>query len=85
MNAYMQQNFAQVEPIVALPADNAISPEEYGKRASHWLYSASSLLAKKRDDAYADGVGEENELTFTQREIDFLIDGIERISRKLSP
>lgn len=84
MTLYMEKNFAQVEPIVALPSHSAISPEEYAKRASVWLSSAATLLAEKRDDAYADGVGEENDLTFTQREIDFLIDGIERISRKLS-
>lgn len=81
---YLQKNFAEIEPIVALPAHAGVSAEDYAKRASGWLSSAASLLSAKRDDAYQDGVGEENDLTFTQREIDFLIDGIERISRKLS-
>jgi len=41
------------------------------------------MLTEKRDAAYdEDGIREENDLRFTQREIDFLIDGLERLERK---
>lgn len=78
------KNFAEIEPIVALSNTTAIPQEEYNRRASSWLARAAQMLTEKRDAAYEDGVGEENDLTFTQREIDFLIDGIERLERKLA-
>ena len=74
--------FAEIEPIVALSNTTAIPPAEYNRRASAWLNRAAEMLTEKRDDAYRAGVGEENDLTFTQREIDFLIDGLERLGRK---
>lgn len=81
---FEHRNFAELEPIVVLADHAAIQPAEYNNRASAWLNRAAKMLTEKRDDAYRDGVGEENDLTFTQREIDFLIDGIERHSRKLA-
>lgn len=78
------KNFAEIEPIVALSNTTAIPPAEFSKRASAWLNRAAEMLTEKRDAAYEDGVGEENDLTFTQREIDFLIDGLERLGRKLA-
>lgn len=80
-NIFSEKNFAEAEPIVALASHAGVSADVYKARASAWLSRAASLLSEKRDRAYEDGVGEENDLTFTQREIDFLIDGIERISR----
>ncbi|MGP4670618.1 hypothetical protein ACSV5N_01450 [Agrobacterium salinitolerans] len=74
--------FTEIEPIVALSNTAAIPQEEYNRRASAWLNRAAEMLTEKRDDAYRDGISEENDLTFTQREIDFLIDGIERLARK---
>lgn len=81
---FEDKNFAEIEPIVALASHAGVKPTEYGQRASAWLTKAAQLLIKKRDWSYSDGFGEENDLTFTQREIDFLIDGIERIGRKLA-
>ena len=89
--AMPEKNFAEIEPIIALASHGGISVEDYQARAAGWLGRAAGwlgraalLLIEKRDRAYQDHIGEENDLTFTQREIDFLIDGIERISRKLA-
>lgn len=79
-----KENFAEIEPIVVLASHAGVTKDVYNDRASTWLNRAALLLTEKRDRAYDDGVGEENDLTFTQREIDFLIDGIERISRTLA-
>ncbi|NTA35975.1 hypothetical protein [Agrobacterium salinitolerans] len=76
-------SFAEIEPIVALSNTTAIPQEEYNRRASAWLNRAAEMLTEKRDRAYEKFVQEENYLTFTQREIDFLIDGLERLGRKL--
>ena len=77
-------SFAEIEPIVALSNTTAIPQDEYNRRASAWLNRAAEMLTEKRDRAYAYRIREENDLTFTQREIDFLIDGIERLGRKLA-
>ncbi|WP_107327707.1 hypothetical protein [Agrobacterium pusense] len=76
------KNFAEIEPIVVLSNTTAIPQDEYNRRASAWLNRAAEMLTEKRDRAYEKVVQEENDLTFTQREIDFLIDGIERLGRK---
>ncbi|OJH54908.1 hypothetical protein ATN81_11660 [Agrobacterium pusense] len=77
------KNFAEIEPIVVLSNTAAIPPEEYDRRASAWLKRTARMLTEKRDAAYdEDGIREENDLRFTQREIDFLIDGLERLERK---
>ncbi|TZG31871.1 hypothetical protein AGR1_27365 [Agrobacterium sp. B1(2019)] len=80
---FEDMTFTEIEPIVALSNTTAIPQDEYTRRASAWLNRAAEMLTEKRDEAYREAVREENDLTFTQREIDFLIDGLERLGRKL--
>lgn len=79
---FEDMTFTVIEPIVALSNTTAIPQDEYTRRAAAWLNRAAQMLTEKRDAAYEDGYDEENDLTFTQREIDFLIDGLERLGRK---
>jgi hypothetical protein len=83
MNA--ETPFAKVEPIVVLAKHSGISDHEFLNRSAYWLERAAELVRRAHDDYYdfnATG-GETVDLQLTNREVDFLIDGLERLSRAL--
>lgn len=78
--------FAMVEPIVILDKHSGVTDREYLTKSSYWLSRAAELVSQKRDGYYGFNPvgGETVELEFTNRELAFLIDGLQRISRTLT-